>query len=95
VVQTANYLSHEHDVRTILAGLRMIREVAAQPALAQHIVRETHPGPAVAGDDALLEHVRRTGKTSCHPIGTCRMGNDPQAVVDASLRVHGVEGLRV
>ena len=91
----ANYLSHEHDVRTMIAALRMIRKVASQPALAQHIVRETRPGPDAADDDALLDHVRKTGQTSYHPIGTCRMGNDPQAVVDASLRVHGVEGLRV
>jgi choline dehydrogenase len=91
----ANYLSHEHDVHTMIAALRMIRKVAAQPALAQHIVRETRPGPEAADDDALLDHVRKTGQTSYHPIGTCRMGNDPQAVVDASLRVHGVEGLRV
>jgi choline dehydrogenase len=91
----ANYLSHEHDVSTMIAALRMIRKVAAQPALAQHIVRETRPGPDATDDDALLDHVRRTGQTSYHPIGTCRMGNDPRAVVDATLRVHGVEGLRV
>ena len=91
----ANYLSHEHDVRTMLAALRMIRKVASEPALAQHIVRETRPGPEARDDDALLDHVRKTGQTSYHPIGTCRMGNDRAAVVDASLRVHGIEGLRV
>jgi choline dehydrogenase len=91
----ANYLSHEYDVRTMLAALRMIRKIAAQPSLAKHIVRETRPGPEAAGDDALLDHVRKTGQTSYHPIGTCRMGSDARAVVDARLRVHGVEGLRV
>ena len=91
----ANYLSHEHDVRTMLAALRMIRKVTSQSALAQHIVRETRPGPDAIDDDALLDHVRKTGQTSYHPIGTCRMGNDSQAVVDANLRVHGIEGLRV
>ena len=91
----ANYLSHDYDVQTMLAALRMIRKVAAQPALARHIVRETRPGPDAADDDALLEHVRNTGQTSYHPIGTCRMGNDREAVVDATLRVHGIEGLRV
>jgi choline dehydrogenase len=79
----------------MLAALRMIRRIAAQPALSQYIVRETRPGPAAQDDDALLEHVRATGQTSYHPIGTCRMGSDPQAVVDAQLRVHGVEGVRV
>jgi choline dehydrogenase len=91
----ANYLSHEYDVRTMLAALRMIRRIAARPGLAKHIVRETRPGPEAASDDALLDHVRRTGQTSYHPIGTCRMGPDARAVVDARLRVHGVEGLRV
>ncbi len=91
----ANYLTAEHDIRTIIAALRMIRKVTSQPALAQHIVRETRPGPDAADDDALLDHVRKTGQTSYHPIGTCRMGNDAQAVVDATLRVHGIEGLRV
>ncbi|MEQ1775314.1 MAG: GMC oxidoreductase, partial [Burkholderiales bacterium] len=91
----ANYLAAEHDVRTIVAALRMIRKLAAQPALAQHIVRETRPGPLAASDDALLDHARATGQTSYHPIGTCRMGSDERAVVDAQLRVHGIAGLRV
>ncbi len=91
----ANYLSAEHDIRTIVAALRMIRKIAAQPALAQHIVRETRPGPDAANDEALLDHARATGQTSYHPIGTCRMGLDERAVVDAKLKVHGIEGLRV
>ena len=91
----ANYLSAEHDMRTIVAALRMIRKIAAQPGLAQHIVRETRPGPEAATDEALLDHARSTGQTSYHPIGTCRMGKDDQAVVDAKLKVHGIDGLRV
>ena len=91
----ANYLSAEHDMRTIVAALRMIRKIAAQPALAQHIVRETRPGPEAATDEALLDHARNTGMTSYHPIGTCRMGKDERAVVDARLKVHGIAGLRV
>ena len=91
----ANYLSAEYDVKTMLAALRMIRNIASQPGLARHIVRETRPGPDAQSDDALLDHVRKTGQTSYHPIGTCRMGNDPQAVVDAELKVRGIEGLRV
>ncbi len=91
----ANYLSAEHDIRTIVAALRMIRKIAAQPGLAQHIVRETRPGPAASSDDALLDHARATGQTSYHPIGTCRMGADARAVVDARLKVHGIDGLRV
>ena len=91
----ANYLAAEHDIRTIVAAMRMIRKIAAQPALAQHIVRETRPGPDAASDEALLDHARATGQTSYHPIGTCRMGQDERAVVDAKLRVHGIAGLRV
>jgi choline dehydrogenase len=91
----ANYLSHEYDVKTMLAALRMIRKIAAQPAFAKHIVRETRPGPQAQTDDALLDHVRKTGMTSYHPIGTCRMGTDERAVVDPKLKVRGVEGVRV
>ena len=91
----ANYLSDEYDVKTMLAALRLIRRIAAQPALAQHIVRETRPGPQAQSDDVLLDHVRKTGQTSYHPIGTCRMGTDSQAVVNHELKVHGIEGLRV
>ena len=58
-------------------------------------MRETRPGPAANTDDALLDHARATGQTSYHPIGTCRMGKDERAVVDAKLKVHGIEGLRV
>jgi choline dehydrogenase len=91
----ANYLAAEHDMRTIVAALRMIRKIAAQPALAPYVVRETRPGPQASTDDALLDHARATGMTSYHPIGTCRMGRDERAVVDARLKVHGIEGLRV
>lgn len=91
----ANYLSAEEDVHTLIAALKMIRKIAAQPGLAQYIVRETRPGPEAATDDELLDHIRRTGQTSYHPIGTCRMGTDKLAVVDPELRVHGIQGLRV
>jgi len=91
----ANYLSDEADIRAQLGALRMIRRIASQPALARYVVRELRPGPQAQSDDDLLEHMRRTGQTSYHPIGTCRMGSDPDAVVDAELKVHGVEGLRV
>jgi len=91
----ANYLSAEHDIRTIVAAMRMIRKIAAQPAFTPYIVRETRPGPDAASDEALLDHARATGMTSYHPIGTCRMGKDERAVVDAKLKVHGIDGLRV
>lgn len=91
----ANFLSVEEDLRAVLRGLRLARRVAAQPALARHIVREVRPGPEADSDDALADYVRRTVFGSYHQVGTCRMGVDAGAVVDARLRVHGVPGLRV
>jgi len=91
----ANYLGAQEDVDTMIRALRMIRTVASQPSLAKHIVREVRPGPAATTDDHLLDHIRQTGQTSYHPIGSCRMGQDAQAVVNHELKVHGIDGLRV
>jgi choline dehydrogenase len=91
----ANYLADERDRRTSIAGLRLARRIAAQPALRDLVVREVRPGPAAESDDALLEHIAALGATSYHPIGTCKMGADPMAVVDERLRVRGIRGLRV
>ena len=78
-----------------MAGLRWARRIAAQPALAAVIDHEMNPGPKLATDEALLAFARATGTTIYHPVGSCRMGSDPAAVVDPELRVVGVEGLRV
>jgi choline dehydrogenase len=91
----ANYLQHPLDREVTLAGLRMTRHIAAQAPLRQVIVRETRPGTEAESDDELLDYVMQTGQTSWHPIGTCRMGTGTDAVVDAELRVRGVDGLRV
>ncbi len=91
----ANYLSTPEDRDATLRGLKMCREVAAQPALSELIVREVRPGPDVDNDEDLLDYVRASGQTSFHPIGTCKMGSDPMAVVDEKLKVHGVVGLRI
>ena len=91
----ANYLSHPLDREMIVAVLKLIRKIASQPAMASVIVRETRPGPDVATDDELLDYARRTAQTCWHPSGTCKMGIGSDAVVDAELRVHGIEGLRV
>jgi choline dehydrogenase len=89
------YLVEEADCRTAVALLRLIRRIAHQPPLQQVIVAESRPGPDVDDDDALLQYARDTGQTAWHTIGSCRMGNVADSVVDARLRVHGVEGLRV
>jgi choline dehydrogenase len=90
-----NYLSTELDCAANVAGLKVARRIAAQPALAQHILNEYMPGESVQSDDDLLEFARNTGVTIFHPSGTCKMGNDPMAVVDERLRVRGLTGLRV
>jgi choline dehydrogenase len=86
-----NYLSDPHDLDVIESGIGIARSIFNAAALAPYIVRETQPG---AGAN-LEQHIRNTGTTVHHPAGTCRMGEDREAVVDSRLRVHGIEGLRV
>ena len=91
-----NYLDTEHDRALMVAGMRLVRELAATASFGSVIDKELLPGPAVATDEALAEHVRAHAWTVFHPCGTCRMGASPRdAVVDERLRVHGVAGLRV
>ena len=91
----ANYLADPLDQACAIAGLRWARRIAAQPALAAVIDHEMNPGPKLDSDEHLLAFARATGTTIYHPVGSCRMGGDPAAVVDPELRVVGVEGLRV
>jgi choline dehydrogenase len=90
-----NYFADPADRATALRLLRLVRRVAAQPALAPWIVAEQRPGAGTVDDDALLDYARESGQTAWHTVGTCRMGPPSDAVVDARLRVHGVERLRV
>lgn len=91
-----NFLSDPQDQRIAVAGLRAARQLAAQPALQRYIVEETFPGPDLRSDDELLAYALGTGLTVYHPIATCRMGLDASSsVVDAQLRVHGLQGLRI
>jgi choline dehydrogenase len=90
-----NYLATELDRRTAVAGVKAARAIAAAPAMRPFVKREVKPGPQAGDDAALLEYCRNHGATIFHPTGTCRMGTDANAVVDARLRVHGVAGLRV
>ena len=83
------------DVRTLLHGLRLARRVLAQEPLAAFVAEEILPGSDALTDDDLLAHLRARSQTLYHPVGTCRMGMDPLAVVDAQLRVHGIERLRI
>jgi choline dehydrogenase len=90
-----NYLSAPGDLRVSLAGVALARRVFAAPALAQHSVAETTPGPGVASEEALAQYIRDQGTTIYHIAGTCKMGEDPMAVVDSRLKVRGLAGLRV
>ncbi len=91
----ANYLSDPLDQEVAIAGLKWARKIGEQPAIAQYVDHEMNPGPGFETDEMLLEYARASGSTLYHPVGTCAMGAGPMAVVDARLRVRGVDGLRV
>ncbi|MBT6272544.1 MAG: choline dehydrogenase [Chromatiales bacterium] len=90
-----NFLHAQEDRQTLLRGMRIARDVAAAGPLGEHVVREVTPGPHLNSDKELLDYAAQTGATVYHPVGTCKMGSDPMAVVDHELKVHGLEGLRV
>lgn len=91
-----NSLATEKDRAEMVEGCRVMRQIAAAPAMRAVIEAELVPGPAVESDAEMLADVRARCSTVFHPVSTCRMGPDPQAdVVDHRLRVYGVEGLRV
>jgi choline dehydrogenase len=90
-----DYLSHPEDLRVAAAAIRLTRRIVAAPALQPFKPTEYLPGAALQTDEQLHEAAARIGTTIFHPVGTCRMGNDTDAVVDAQLRVHGIPGLRI
>ncbi len=94
-LMTANYLAEVADREAMLAGVRWIRRIFAQSPLARHVAAEIEPGGAVASSHDLLAFVRDQAQSMYHPVGSCRMGADALAVTDSSLRVRGLEGLRV
>jgi choline dehydrogenase len=90
-----NYLSAEADRRVAVDAIRLTRRILAAPAMARYAPEELLPGAAAASDADLARTAGDIGTTIFHPVGTCRMGDDPAAVVDARLRVRGIAGLRV
>jgi choline dehydrogenase len=90
-----NYLATETDRAAFIDGIRILRRILGAPALKAYCSEEVHPGPNVTSDDDVLEFCRQTGSTVYHPTSTCRMGDDPLAVVDQRLKVRGIEALRV
>jgi choline dehydrogenase len=90
-----NYLATQTDRTANVEGLKILRKVLNAPAMQPFVAEEIYPGPKTASDDDLLKFCRDTGSTVYHPVSTCRMGNDPLAVVDQKLKVKGLDGLRV
>ena len=92
----SNYLTDPHDIRVLVEGLKMLRDIYEQPAFRGLVTGvEYLPGKDLRSDEQLAEFARAKGGTVFHPTGTCRMGGDDRSVVDAQLRVRGVERLRV
>ena len=92
-----NYLSDEEDQRVILDATKLCRRLMQTDALKPFHVKETYPGTSIQNDNELLHSIRDMGQSIYHLMGTCRMGpiNDPMAVVDDQLKVHGIDNLRV
>ena len=90
-----NLLSAPGDLEGMVRSLHLSRKIYAQSPLRELIARESLPGDALRTDAELAEHIRRHATHRAHPAGSCRMGTDENAVVDAQLRVRGIDGLRV
>jgi len=90
-----DYLSHDADVEVMVAGIELARRIAAANAFKKFCGAEFLPGKDVHSRAEIANYVREAAETTYHPVGTCKMGDDPMAVVDSHLRVRGVERLRV
>ena len=90
-----NYLDHPNDLAQLVKAVKLGRRILHAEPLAKHRDRELEPGETVADDAAIEAFIRERAETIYHPVGTCKMGHDDEAVVDDRLRVHGMQGLRV
>ena len=90
-----NYFTTHTDELALLGGTRHVRRIFAQKALAPYSLGETSPGPDIRSDAEVIDYARKFGNTLYHPVGTCKMGEDPRSVVNSRLKVHGIDGLRV
>ncbi|SFU19656.1 choline dehydrogenase [Mesorhizobium sp. YR577] len=89
------FLSTHYDMQAMINGIRLVRQISQQPALTHFIQQEIQPGLSIDSDDEMEAFLRKLGYPNLHPVGTCRMGQGTDAVVDAELKVVGVAGLRV
>ncbi len=90
-----NLLSVPDDIEPLIRAIRLVRQIFASPAFAKYGLTESAPGAEAQSDADLIAYIRAEAYTVHHPVSTCRMGTDPLAVVDAQLRVNGIEALRV
>jgi choline dehydrogenase len=90
-----NFLAVEEDRQTMVEGMKIARRIVSQPAMDAFRDSEISPGDACRSDEDWLSFARENGQTIYHICGTCKMGTDPAAVVDANLKVNGIEGLRI
>lgn len=90
-----NYWADPRDRELSIAGLRLAREILSQPALKRYVMAERLPGAQLTSDADLFDYACANAKTDHHPVGTCKMGSGPDAVVDTDLRLRGLDGLRV
>ena len=90
-----NFLNTENDITTLRRAFHIVRQIFEQKPFSEHIGMELTPGTNVKSDDEIDKFIRETLITVYHPIGSCRMGIDDEAVVDPELRVRGVQGLRI
>jgi choline dehydrogenase len=90
-----NFLGDSIDQRTMADGFRMMRKIVEAPAMDRIRGEEYSPGKGVDSDEQVLTWIRNNSQTAYHPIGTCRMGQGPNTVVDEKLRVHGLKNLRI
>ncbi len=92
----SNHFKDPRDMEMTLKALRSLRRIAEAAPLAKWLINEERPGPKGASDEGLADHLRASGATAYHPVGSCRIGGDAtNSVVDPHLQVHGLEGLRI
>lgn len=91
----ANLLGDPADIGPLLRGLQLARRIVGSQPFARYQGVEVQPGPSVSTEEGLVEYIRKGASTVHHPCSSCKMGTDPNAVVDPQLRVHGVQGLRI
>jgi choline dehydrogenase len=90
-----NFLSSQLDKDTLVAGVKLIRNLMKTESMKEFVNDEIQPGFEISTDDDILEFIKNKAETVYHPSGTCKMGFDQNAVVDKNLKVHGIKGLRV